>query len=83
PVRPEPQAASRWVGGHYCDEFAESHAKAMVVRDWLGVSLPAAGVGCAFSRAAIEAIAARRGCAQPFAAECLTEDYEFGLLVGE
>ncbi|MFX7768468.1 glycosyltransferase family 2 protein, partial [Acinetobacter baumannii] len=30
PVRPEPQAASRWVGGHYCDEFAESHAKAMV-----------------------------------------------------
>lgn len=32
PVRPEPQAASRWVGGHYCDEFAESHAKAMVDR---------------------------------------------------
>ncbi len=83
PVRPEPQAASRWVGGHYCDEFAESHAKAMVVRDWLGVSLPAAGVGCAFSRAAIEAIAARRGSPDPFAAECLTEDYEFGLLVSE
>lgn len=83
PVRPEPQAASRWIAGHYCDEFAESHGKGMVVRDWLGVGLPAAGVGCAFRREAIEAIAARRGSREPFAAECLTEDYEFGLLVGE
>lgn len=83
PVRPEPQAGSRWIAGHYCDEFAESHGKAMVVRDWLGVGLPSAGVGCAFSRAAVEAIAARRGTAEPFAAECLTEDYECGLLVGQ
>ena len=83
PVRPEPQAASRWIAGHYCDEFAESHGKGMVVRDWLDVGLPAAGVGCAFRREAIDAIAARRGCREPFAAECLTEDYEFGLLVGE
>ena len=83
PVRPEPQASSRWIAGHYCDEFAESHGKAMVVRDWLGVGLPAAGVGCAFSRASIEAIAVRRGTAEPFAAECLTEDYECGLLVGQ
>ncbi|WP_318248100.1 glycosyl transferase family protein [Novosphingobium huizhouense] len=83
PVRPEPQAASRWIAGHYCDEFAESHGKGMVVRDWLGVGLPAAGVGCAFRREAIDAIAARRGGREPFAAECLTEDYEFGLLVGE
>lgn len=83
PVRPEPQAASPWIGGHYCDEFAESHGKGMVVRDWLGVGLPAAGVGCAFRRDAIEAIAARRGSREPFAAECLTEDYEFGLLMRE
>lgn len=83
PVRPEPQAGSRWIAGHYCDEFAESHGKAMVVRDWLGVGLPSAGVGCAFSRGSIDAIAARRGTAEPFAAECLTEDYECGLLVGE
>jgi adsorption protein B len=53
------------------------------VRDWLGVSLPSAGVGCAFSRASIEAIAKRRGSAEPFAAECLTEDYECGLLVDQ
>ncbi|MCW1384036.1 glycosyl transferase family protein [Novosphingobium sp. KCTC 2891] len=83
PVRPEPQAASPWIAGHYCDEFAESHGKGMVVRDWLGVGLPAAGVGCAFRRDAIEAIAARRGSHEPFAAECLTEDYEFGLLIEE
>jgi adsorption protein B len=36
PVRPEPQRTSRWIGGHYCDEFAEAHGKVMVVRDWLG-----------------------------------------------
>jgi adsorption protein B len=82
PVRPEPQLGSRWIAGHYCDEFAESHGKAMVVRDWLGVGLPSAGVGCAFRRASLEAIAAQRGTAEPFAAECLTEDYECGLLVG-
>jgi len=83
PVRPEPQASSPWIAGHYCDEFAESHGKAMVVRDWLGVGLPSAGVGCAFSRASIEAIAAQRGSPEPFAAECLTEDYECGLLVAK
>lgn len=83
PVRPEPQAGSPWIAGHYCDEFAESHGKAMVVRDWLGVGLPSAGVGCAFSRAAIDAIAAQRGTPEPFAAECLTEDYECGLLVDQ
>lgn len=83
PVRPEPQAASPWIAGHYCDEFAESHAKDMVVRHALGAALPSAGVGCAFSRAAIDRIVARRGGAEPFAADCLTEDYESGLLVNE
>lgn len=83
PVRPEPQAASRWVAGHYCDEFAEAHARDMVVRDAIGAGLPSAGVGCAFSRSAIDRIVARRGGGDPFAAECLTEDYECGLLVGE
>ena len=27
PVLPSPQAPSRWVSGHYMDEFAEAHAK--------------------------------------------------------
>lgn len=83
PVRPEPQAASRWVAGHYCDEFAEAHARDMVVRDRIGAALPAAGVGCAFSRRAIDRIIVQRGSVDPFAADCLTEDYECGLLVNQ
>jgi len=83
PVRPETQRDSRWIGGHYCDEFAEAHARDMVVRQGIGAALPAAGVGCAFSRKAIERIVAHRGGSDLFAADCLTEDYECGLLVGE
>lgn len=84
PVRPEPQRSSHYIGGHYSDEFAEAHAKSMVVRDILGAGIPAAGVGCGFSREAIERLADERrgqGEAGPFAAECLTEDYELGLIV--
>jgi adsorption protein B len=75
---------SHWISGHYCDEFVESHAKAMVVRDALGAALPAAGTGCGFSRDVLEAIRKlrwREGEEGPFAADCLTEDYELGLLV--
>ena len=91
PVRPEPMAESRWVSGHYADEFAEAHAKAMVVRDALGAALPAAGVGCMFGREVLAELAEARKAelargdgvrhgrrAGPFAAECLTEDYELG-----
>ncbi len=84
PVRPEPQAQSPWVAGHYGDEFAESHAKGMVVRDALGAAIPAAGVGCGFGRDVLEAIVRLRreeGEEGPFAAECLTEDYELGWLI--
>ena len=86
PVRPEPQKHSRWIAGHYSDEFAESHAKGLVVRGALGGALPAAGVGCGFSRAALHDLAARRaadGEAGPFAPECLTEDYELGLVMSK
>ena len=76
PVLPVPQPRSRWIAGHYGDEFAEAHGKAMVVRDWLGVGIPAAGVGCGFAREALAGIAAVRGrgtgeapfAAAPFAA---------------
>ncbi|KHK93617.1 hypothetical protein LK12_01090 [Novosphingobium malaysiense] len=84
PVRPEPQPASPWVAGHYSDEFTESHAKSLVVRDALGAAIPAAGVACGFSREIIAGIARQRreeGGPGPFAAECLTEDYELGVLV--
>lgn len=79
PVLPEPQGSSRWIGSHYCEEFAEAHGKAMVVRDRLGVGLPLAGVGCAIRRDALHRLAIERGGAGPFAAECLTEDYELGV----
>lgn len=91
PVRPEPLPGSPWVSGHYADEFTEAHAKAMVVRAALGAALPAAGVGCAFDRTVLAQLADARKAelerndgprqgryAGPFAAECLTEDYELG-----
>jgi bacteriophage N4 adsorption protein B len=84
PVRPEPDPCSRWIAGHYADEFAEAHAKLLVVRSALGGAIPAAGVGCGFARDALAALAHQRlqgGAAGPFAAECLTEDYELGLVL--
>jgi adsorption protein B len=81
PVLPDPQAGSRWVGSHYCEEFAEAHAKAMVVRGKLGVALPAAGVGCAFAREMLGTIASEMHGAGPFSVDSLTEDYELGLKI--
>lgn len=81
PVIPEMRRGARWIGGHYGDEFAESHLKTMVVRDWLETAVPAAGVGCAFKRDLLGRIANLRGHSAPFAADSLTEDYELGLLV--
>jgi adsorption protein B len=82
PVLPLVDPGSRWIGGHYADEFAEAHGKEMVVRQALGAALPSAGVGCAFSRDALARIAARSG-GLPFDAASLTEDYELGLRVRE
>ena len=84
PVRPEIHPASPWISGHYADEFTESHAKSMVVRDCLGAALPSAGVGCAFARSALARLEQQRlaaGQSGPFATDCLTEDYELGLLI--
>lgn len=77
PVLPLLDPHSRFVGGHYADEFAEAHGKELVVRQAIGASLPSAGVGCAIARAALDALAARHGA--PFDPDSLTEDYELGL----
>ena len=82
PVIPLPGRNSTWIAGHYCDEFAESHGKELVVREAIGASIPLAGVGCAIERGALARLAGRHG-GRPFAAECLTEDYELGLRLGE
>jgi adsorption protein B len=84
PVRPEPQTNGRWIAGHYSDEFAEAHGKTLVVRDALRTPIPAAGVGCGFARerlADLARVRGSRGSAGPFESECLTEDYELGLLL--
>ena len=81
PVLPEAQRASRVVGSHYCDEFAEQHGKVMVVREALSAGLPAAGVGCAFHRAFLRRVALHMGPTGPFSVESLTEDYELGLRI--
>ncbi len=77
PVLPLPDRRSRWISGHYLDEFAENHAKDVVVREALGAAVPSAGVACAIERAMLGRIAATAGGA-PFDATCLTEDYELG-----
>jgi bacteriophage N4 adsorption protein B len=80
PVLPLPHPKSRFIAGHYCDEFAEAHAKVLVVRQALGAGLPLAGVGCAIRRDILGAIADARG-GVPFDATSLTEDYELGLTI--
>ncbi len=77
PVLPLPDPGSRWISGHYLDEFAESHAKDLVVREALGAAVPSAGVACAIDRQYLGRIAADAG-GKPFDAMCLTEDYELG-----
>lgn len=82
PVLPLVNPGSRWVGGHYCDEFAEAHGKALTVREALGAAVPSAGVGCAIARDVMSLLASARG-GRPFDPDTLTEDYELGLLIGE
>lgn len=81
PVLPLVDPSSNWVSGHYCDEFAESHGKDLVVREAVGASIPLAGVGCAIERGALARLAACEG-GRPFIASSMTEDYEMGLRVG-
>ncbi|WP_247711119.1 glycosyl transferase family protein [Qipengyuania vesicularis] len=80
PVMALPPSDSRWIASHYSDEFAESHAKAMVVRDLIGCAVPGAGVGCAVSRKMLGKLAAEEH-GRPFSEDSLTEDYELGLRI--
>ena len=82
PVQPLADPRSRWIAGHYCDEFAEAHAKELVVREAIGASVPLAGVGCAIARAPLARLAAAHE-GYPFAGSSMTEDYEMGLRIGE
>jgi bacteriophage N4 adsorption protein B len=81
PVLPLIDPHSRWIAGHYCDEFAEAHIKELVVREAVGAAIPLAGVGCAVERRALGRIAAMQD-GKPFAGNSMTEDYELGLKLG-
>jgi len=81
PVLPLVDPSSPWIAGHYCDEFAEAHAKELVVREAVGAAIPLAGVGCAIGRGALASLAAMHE-GRPFAGASMTEDYEMGLRIG-
>ncbi|MGL6043824.1 MAG: glycosyl transferase family protein [Sandaracinobacteroides sp.] len=76
PVLPLVDGTNRMISGHYCDEFAEAHAKDMIVRGALGAPVPSAGVGTAIDRDVLADLAGPDGA--PFDATSLTEDYEIG-----
>jgi adsorption protein B len=70
------------VAGVYMDEFAESHAKDMVVRESVSGMVPSAGVGTCFSRRAlIGLVGATRN--KPFNTDSLTEDYDVGMRLSQ
>ncbi|WP_293706608.1 glycosyl transferase family protein [Stenotrophomonas sp. UBA7606] len=69
------------VAGTYMDEFAEWHAKDLVVRESMAGTVPSAGVGTCFSRRALLALSAETDN-QPFNTDSLTEDYDIGARLG-
>lgn len=81
PVVPLVDSESRWVSGHYLDEFAVHHGKTLIAREAVGAGIPSAGVGCAFSRHVLARVAAGRD--GPFDATSLTEDYELGIRLSQ
>ncbi len=81
PVIAIPVPGSRFISGHYLDEFAEAHTKDLAVREAMGAWLPSAGVGCAFAREALKFAEHDQG-GLPFAAASVTEDYELSMRLG-
>ena len=70
------------VAGTYMDEFAESHAKEMVVRESVSGMVPSAGVGTCFSRRALAALVGHTRN-KPFNTDSLTEDYDVGMRLAQ
>lgn len=70
------------VAGTYMDEFAESHAKDMVVRESMAGVVPSAGTGTCFSRRALHALVAVTH-SKPFNIASPTEDYDVGIRLAQ
>lgn len=81
PVFPLPEKWNHFTSGHYLDEFAEYHGRDVFIRGLLSGAIPAAGVGCAFSRSALARLVTENNN-ELFNTASLTEDYEFGLRLG-
>ncbi len=79
-VLPLPTPPGELVHGVYCDEFAEFQLKELPARVYLGGFLPSCGVGTAFTRPALDALA-EAYANHIFEPQCLTEDYENGFRV--
>ncbi|HBA88880.1 MAG TPA: hypothetical protein DCZ75_13130 [Geobacter sp.] len=80
PVVPfEPAHWYQLTRAHYMDEFAENHHKNMVIREVFRRGIPCAGVGCGFSRHALEVLAGDNEEQLVFKLGSLTEDYEMGM----
>ncbi len=77
PVLPLERPTFEWTSWTYADEFAENHQKDMVIREAIGSFVPSAGVGCAFSRPALEIISVTAD--DVFPSQTLTEDYQTGM----
>jgi len=80
PVVPLARHLHDFVAGTYLDEFAESHQKDLVLRERIAGGVPSAGVGCAFSREALQAASESQG-GRPFPPTSLTEDYALALVL--
>jgi len=70
------------IAGTYMDDFAEWHAKDLVVRESIAGVVPSAGVGTCFSRQALLTLA-EQSDNLPFNTDSLTEDYEIGSRLGQ
>lgn len=82
PVYPLERPLLDLTSGHYLDEFAEMHAKDIVVREALVGQVPSAGVGTCFSRRAIITLR-ELGDGRAFDTQSLTEDYDIGFRLKE
>lgn len=77
PVFPLERPWHKWTAWTYSDEFAQNHLKDMVFREQIGGFVPSAGVGCAFSRPALDIVQATSD--DIFPRYTLTEDYQIAL----
>ncbi len=82
PVFSLPVKYRNLVAGTYIDEFAETHTRDLLVRSFLELPIPSAGVGTAFSRRLIQSyLSDQGGCL--LNSNTVTEDYELGLSAGK